>query len=117
VAPGGGYVLPVRRQHDYQAQPRASLNQPGAPDAFAAVARRNSEDDRMFDVRSVTADCADPCRQALFWSEVTGWQEDPDDPNNAGDPEGRIVSAQGFSLLFIPVPDSTTTGFPHLVVT
>jgi hypothetical protein len=55
--------------------------------------------------------------QALFWSEVTGWQEDPDDPNNAGDPEGRIVSPQGFSLLFIPVPDSTTTGFPHLVVT
>ncbi|HEY0936352.1 MAG TPA: VOC family protein [Trebonia sp.] len=62
----------------------------------------------MFDVRSITVDCADPYRQALFWSEVTGWQEDPDDPNNPDDPEGRIVSPQGFSLLFIPVPEGKT---------
>jgi hypothetical protein len=59
----------------------------------------------MFDIRSITVDCADPYRQALFWSEVTGWQEDPDDPNHPGDPEGRIVSAHGISLLFIPVSD------------
>jgi Glyoxalase-like domain len=59
----------------------------------------------MFDMRSITVDCADPYRQALFWSEVTGWQEDPDDPNNPGDPEGRIVNADGISLLFIPVSD------------
>lgn len=62
----------------------------------------------MFDVRSITVDCADPYRQAQFWSEVTGWKEDPDDPNNPGDPEGRIVSPQGFSLLFIPVPEGKT---------
>jgi hypothetical protein len=31
----------------------------------------------------------------LFWSEVTGWQEDPGDPNDPGEPEGRIVSPQG----------------------
>ena len=62
----------------------------------------------MFDVRSITVDCADPYRQALFWSEATGWPEDPDDPNNPGDPEGRIVSPQGFSLLFIPVPEGKT---------
>ena len=62
----------------------------------------------MFDVRSITVDCADPYRQALFWSKVTGWQEDPDDPNGPGDPEGRIVSPQGFSLLFIPVPEGKT---------
>jgi Glyoxalase-like domain len=67
----------------------------------------------MFDVRSVTVDCADPYRQALFWSEVTGRQADPNDPNNPGDPEERIVSPQGFSLLFIPVPDTTTAGFPE----
>jgi Glyoxalase-like domain len=42
----------------------------------------------MFYVRSVTVDCTDPYRQALFWSEVTGWQEDSHDPNNPGDPEG-----------------------------
>jgi hypothetical protein len=59
----------------------------------------------MFDIRSITVDCADPYRQALLWSEVTGWQEDPDDPNNPGDPEGRLVSAQGISLLFIPVAE------------
>ena len=62
----------------------------------------------MFDVRSITVDCADPYRQALFWGEATGWQEDPDDPNNPGDPEGRIVSPQGFSLLFIPIPEGKT---------
>lgn len=59
----------------------------------------------MFEIRSVTVDCADPYRQALWWSEVTGWQEDPDDPNNPGDPEGRIVSTQGINLLFMPVPE------------
>jgi len=30
VAAGGGRVLPVRRQHDHQAQPRASLSRPSA---------------------------------------------------------------------------------------
>lgn len=62
----------------------------------------------MFEIRSITVDCADPYRQALFWSKVTGWQEDPQDPNNPGDPEGRIVSAHGISLLFIPVPEGKT---------
>jgi predicted enzyme related to lactoylglutathione lyase len=62
----------------------------------------------MFEIRSITVDCTDPYRQALFWSEVTGWQEDPEDPNNPGDPEGRIVSPHGISLLFIPVPEGKT---------
>jgi hypothetical protein len=62
----------------------------------------------MLEVRSITIDCADPYRQALFWSKVTGWHEDPDDPNNPGDPEGRIVSPHGISLLFIPVPEAKT---------
>jgi hypothetical protein len=59
----------------------------------------------MLAIRSITVDCADPYRQALWWSEATGWQEDPDDPNQPGDPEGRIVSGHGISLLFIPVPE------------
>ncbi len=59
----------------------------------------------MLNIRSITVDCTDPYRQALFWSEVTGWQEDPDDPNHPDDPEGRIVSGHGISLLFIPVPE------------
>jgi predicted enzyme related to lactoylglutathione lyase len=59
----------------------------------------------MFEIRSITVDCIDPYRQAVFWTKVTGWQEDPDDPNKPDDPEGRIVSAHGISLLFIPVPE------------
>jgi len=62
----------------------------------------------MFEVRSITVDCTDPYAQAVFWSEVTGWREDPDDPNHPDDPEGRIVAGQGFSLLFIPVPEGKT---------
>ena len=59
----------------------------------------------MFALHSVTVDCTDPYRQAVWWSQVTGWQEDPDDPNNPGDPAGRIVSGEGINLLFIPVPE------------
>ena len=56
-------------------------------------------------IHSITVDCVDPYRQARFWSEVSGWQEDPDDPNHPDDPEGRIVTVHGMSLLFIPVPE------------
>jgi Glyoxalase-like domain len=59
----------------------------------------------MFAIHAITVDCHDPYRQALFWTEVTGWQEDPEDPNAPGDPAGRIVSGHGISLLFIPVPE------------
>lgn len=60
----------------------------------------------MLSLRSITVDCADPYQQATFWSAATGWQEDPDDPNHPGDPEGRIVSPEGVNLLFIPVPEA-----------
>jgi hypothetical protein len=59
-------------------------------------------------IHSITVDCVDPYRQARFWSDVTGWPEDPDDPNHPDDPEGRIVSVHGVSLLFIPVPEGKT---------
>jgi hypothetical protein len=59
-------------------------------------------------IRNITIDCVDPYRQAQFWGKVTGWREDPDDPNNPGDPEGRIVDGHGISLLFIPVPEGKT---------
>ena len=63
----------------------------------------------MTEVTCVTFDCADPYRMATFWSEVTGWLEDPDDPNRPGDPEGRLVMPyDGMSLLFIPVPEGKT---------
>jgi hypothetical protein len=59
----------------------------------------------MFEIRSITVDCADPYRQAMFWSAVTGWLEDPDDPNHPDDPAGTIVTGHGIRLLFIPVPE------------
>jgi predicted enzyme related to lactoylglutathione lyase len=62
----------------------------------------------MFDIHCITVDAADPYRQAQFWSEIAGWQEDPDDPNLPGDPVGRIVTPQGVSLLFVPVPEGKT---------
>lgn len=62
----------------------------------------------MFDIHCITVDAADPYRQTLFWSEVTGWREDPDDPNYPDDPVGRIVSPHGVSLLFVPVPEGKT---------
>jgi hypothetical protein len=60
----------------------------------------------MFSIRSITVDCVDPYRQAQFWTEATGWREDPDDPNHPDDPEGRIVTGHGINLLFIPVPET-----------
>jgi hypothetical protein len=59
----------------------------------------------MFEIRNITVDCADPYRLALFWSEATGWREDPEDPNRPDDPEARIVTGHGISLLFVPVPE------------
>lgn len=62
----------------------------------------------MFEIHSVTVDCYDPYRQAVWWGEVTGWQEEPGNPNNPGDPAGMIVSTHGINLLFIPVPEGKT---------
>jgi hypothetical protein len=62
----------------------------------------------MLTLRTITVDCHDCYQQALWWSKATGWQEDPDDANRPGDPEGRLVSPVGVSLLFMPVPEGKT---------
>jgi hypothetical protein len=60
-------------------------------------------------IKSITVDCADHVALAEFWSQVTGFEEDPDDPNNPGDPAWGIVSADGsLHLLFVPVPEPKT---------
>jgi hypothetical protein len=57
-------------------------------------------------IRSVTVDCADPYRQARFWSRLTGFADDPGNPNEPGDPEGLLLSPDGsLALLFIAVPE------------
>jgi len=59
--------------------------------------------------RNITFDCADPYRLAGFWSEVTGYSEDPDNGNAPEDPEALLVGPDGQpNLLFIRVPEGKT---------
>jgi Glyoxalase-like domain len=56
--------------------------------------------------RNITFDCADPYRLAAFWSQVTGYQEDPGNGNQPGDPEAFLVGQDGQpNLLFSAVPE------------
>ena len=58
---------------------------------------------------NITFDCADAWQLVTFWSQVTGYQEDPDDPNQPGDPQQYLAGPDGQpGLLFIPVPEANT---------
>jgi Glyoxalase-like domain len=60
-------------------------------------------------VRNITFDCSDPFVLAGFWSQVTGFQEDPDDPNEPGQDEAALIPPDGGpNLLFIRVPEAKT---------
>ena len=57
-------------------------------------------------IKSITFDCADPCRLAQFWLQLTGFSEDPGNGNAPGDPEALLLSPDGsLALLFIAVPE------------
>jgi Glyoxalase-like domain len=57
-------------------------------------------------IATITVDTADAYALSLFWSEVLGFAEDPDDPNQAGHEECLIQSPDGRQrLLFQNVPD------------
>ena len=57
-------------------------------------------------ITHITFDSANAYEQSRFWAEVTGFAEDPDDPNRPGDEENLIVSPDGTTrLLFIDVPE------------
>jgi hypothetical protein len=59
--------------------------------------------------RNITFDCADPYALAVFWGRVTGYQEDPENGNEPGDPEGLLVGPGGQpNLLFVTVPEPKT---------
>jgi hypothetical protein len=59
--------------------------------------------------RNITFDCADPYRLAGFWSQVTGYREDPDNGNAPADPEALLLGPDGQpNLLFIRVPEAKT---------
>ena len=59
-------------------------------------------------LRNITIDCGNPYLLATFWSQVTGYQEDPENGNSPGDLEGFLVGTPG--LLFITVPDGSCDG-------
>jgi hypothetical protein len=59
--------------------------------------------------RNITFDCADPWLLVTFWGQVTGYQDDPENPNQPGDPEQYLAGTDGQpGLLFIPVPEPKT---------
>ncbi len=58
-------------------------------------------------IKNINFDCADPFALAGFWSEVTGFREDPENGNEAGDPEALLLAPDGsLALLFITVPEA-----------
>ena len=60
-------------------------------------------------VRNITFDCADPYTLAGFWNQVTGYREDPEDPNRPEHQEAALVRPDGqANLLFIRVPEPKT---------
>jgi hypothetical protein len=57
-------------------------------------------------IKSITFDSSDPYRLAQFWSQLTGFIEDPDNGNAPDDPEALLLSPGGrLALLFIAVPE------------
>jgi len=60
-------------------------------------------------ISSVTIDCTEPYALVGFWSQVTGFEEDPDNGNAPADPEGLLLAPDGsLALLFIAVPEGKT---------
>jgi predicted enzyme related to lactoylglutathione lyase len=54
----------------------------------------------------VIVDARDAYAQSVWWAQVLGYAEDPDDPNEPGHEECMIFSPDGHTrLLFIEVPD------------
>lgn len=58
-------------------------------------------------ISHTTFDSIDAYAQSVFWAQVLGFAEDPDDPNEPGHEECMIFSPDGTQrLLFIEVPDA-----------
>jgi glyoxalase superfamily protein len=72
-----------------------------------------------FHVHTITFDCKEWEPLVAFWTAASDLTEDPDDPNNPGDPAGLIRDPRtGLRILFIPVPEpKTVKNRVHLDVT
>ena len=61
-------------------------------------------------ISHTSVDARDAYAQSVFWSQVLGFAEDPDDPNEPGHQECLITSRDlSQLLLFITVPDDKKT--------
>lgn len=61
-------------------------------------------------VSHVSVDCHDAYALSVWWSEVLGMHEVPDDPNEPGDEECLLVADDArVSVLFIEVPEPKST--------
>ena len=57
-------------------------------------------------ISHVSVDCRNAYAQSVWWGEVLGMHDVPDDPNEPGDKECMLVSDDsGVSVLFIEVPE------------
>jgi catechol 2,3-dioxygenase-like lactoylglutathione lyase family enzyme len=57
-------------------------------------------------ISHVTVDSRDAYAQSVWWAQVLGWAEDPDDPNEPGHEECMILAPDGRQrLLFVEVPE------------
>ena len=55
-------------------------------------------------IRTITFDSAEPYQLSLFWTQVTGYTEDPDDPNLPEQDEAALLGPDGTpNLLFVRV--------------
>ena len=58
-------------------------------------------------ISHTTFDATDACAQSVFWAQVLGFAQDPEDPNEPGDEECMIFSPDGTQrILFIEVPET-----------
>jgi predicted enzyme related to lactoylglutathione lyase len=58
-------------------------------------------------ISHLTVDSLDAYASSVFWAAVLGFVTDPDDPDEPGDEECLILSADGNQrLLFIQVPEA-----------
>jgi catechol 2,3-dioxygenase-like lactoylglutathione lyase family enzyme len=57
-------------------------------------------------ISHTTVDCANAYELSIWWGQVLGYAEDPDDPNLPDHEECMIISPDGqHQVLFIEVPD------------
>jgi hypothetical protein len=62
-----------------------------------------------FALHSITFDCTAWEPLVEFWTRASDFVEDPDNPNEPGDPVGALIHPDsGLQLLFIPVPEPKT---------